>query len=291
MKKVISLSRSGASIVSRQAGEIAEGVLRSLFEAAGAVYNASTGFYELNGLCDFTEEQMLPVFALRHVLDAGDNLRGVVCGANVRTLFPCRAAVGLRFAEHIVDITRAFAGSAVEVVKFGAGQAVDSADDDNVMPVRSIDGAFSGCSALRVVYPIDLQCVQCISDDTFAGCTALEELRLRGLSASLDISHSPALSFASLSYIVCRASGCDDIVITLSPSHYRSLQGIAADVPGDWDTLREIAVHKKVGFATTDFIAFTRDGGVYVSSSAVQDGVLYVPDDNGAVQAGELSVA
>ena len=290
MKKVISLSRSGASIVSRQAGDIASGVLRSLFEAAGAVYNTSTGFYELNGLCDLTEEQMLPVFALRHALLAGDNLRAVACGASVRTLFPCSAVVGVRFAERAVDAARAFAGSAVEVVKFGAGQAVDSADDDNVMPVRSIDGAFSGCSALRVVYPIDLQCVQRISDETFAGCTALEEVRLRGLSASLDISQSPALSFASISYIVCRASGGGDIVITLHPVVYGSLQGMVA-APGDWETLRVIAEHKRVGFATTYFIAFARDGVVYVSSPAVQNGVFYVPGDNGAVLAGELSIA
>ena len=290
MKKVISLSRSGASIVSRQAGDIVSGVLRSLFEAAGARYNASTGFYELNGLCDIAEEQMLPVFALRHALDSGEYLRAVACGAGVRTFFPCRSAVGVRFAGHAVDMACAFAGSAVEVVKFGAGQAVDSADDENVLPVCSIDGAFNGCSALRVIYPVDLQGVSSVSSDTFAGCEALEEVRLRGLRASLDISQSPALSFASLSYIVCRAVGAGDIVITLHPAVYGSLQGMGS-VTGDWDTLRGIAWHKKVGFATTCFIAFARDGVVYVSMPAVSDSVLYVPVDNGAVQAGELSIA
>ena len=100
----------------------------------------------------------------------------------------------------------------------------------------------------------------------------------------------PALSFASLSYIVCRAVGAGDIVITLHPAVYGSLQGMGL-VTGDWDTLRGIAGHKKVGFATTCFIAFARDGVVYVSMPAVSDSVLYVPVDNGAVQAGELSIA
>lgn len=38
------------------------GTLRDLYISAGAVYNEATGFYELNGLTDITEEQMRVIY-------------------------------------------------------------------------------------------------------------------------------------------------------------------------------------------------------------------------------------
>lgn len=44
------------------ASKMSSGTLRDLYISAGAVYNEATGFYELNGLTDITEEEMRVIY-------------------------------------------------------------------------------------------------------------------------------------------------------------------------------------------------------------------------------------
>lgn len=69
--------------------DITSGTLRDLYISAGAVYNERTGFYELNGLTDITEEQMRVIYektwgwwiALPNLVGFGDS--------SARTNIPC----------------------------------------------------------------------------------------------------------------------------------------------------------------------------------------------------------
>lgn len=69
--------------------DTASGTLRDLYISAGAVYNERTGFYELNGLTDITEEQMRVIYektwgwwiALPNLNGFGDS--------SARTNIPC----------------------------------------------------------------------------------------------------------------------------------------------------------------------------------------------------------
>lgn len=44
------------------ASKLSSGTLRDLYISAGAVYNEETGYYELNGLTDITEEEMRVIY-------------------------------------------------------------------------------------------------------------------------------------------------------------------------------------------------------------------------------------
>lgn len=62
---------------------------RALYVAAGAVYNEQTGFYELNGLTDITEEQMKVIYVQTHHVTRQTDLSGVFANANnIRTNYP-----------------------------------------------------------------------------------------------------------------------------------------------------------------------------------------------------------
>lgn len=66
---------------------------RALYVAAGAVYNEKTGFYELNGLTDITEEQMRAIYnniGISRQNDCVNSYRGAI----IRTNIPWDAAMG-----------------------------------------------------------------------------------------------------------------------------------------------------------------------------------------------------
>lgn len=60
------------------------GYNRALFEAAGAVYNEETGFYELNGLTDITEEEMYDIYTYNNMLNIGDLIQ-LYCNPYTKT--------------------------------------------------------------------------------------------------------------------------------------------------------------------------------------------------------------
>lgn len=62
---------------------------------------------------------------------------------------------------------------------------------------------FNGCSSLRTIEGvIDLTLVDNTSKTTFRGCTSLEEVRIKGLKISLDLSACQRLSMESIRYLV-----------------------------------------------------------------------------------------
>lgn len=66
-----------------------------------------------------------------------------------------------------------------------------------------IDEAFCGCSNLRTIEgTIDVSLVARISNTTFKSCTSLEEVRIKGLKADLDLSACANLSVESVRHLV-----------------------------------------------------------------------------------------
>lgn len=54
--------KKNATDIYDYASKLSSGTLRDLYISAGAVYNEQTGYYELNGLTDITEEQMRVIY-------------------------------------------------------------------------------------------------------------------------------------------------------------------------------------------------------------------------------------
>lgn len=66
------------------------GYNRALFEAAGAVYNEETGFYELNGLTDITEDEMCNIYIAFNYLNKSYLYK---YSPDVRTTIPLKSFV------------------------------------------------------------------------------------------------------------------------------------------------------------------------------------------------------
>ena len=286
MKKVISLSRSGASAVPKRIANVVGETLKKLFLAAGAEFNPADETFSLNGVDGITEEQMLLIYERRAVLSEC-NMHSVAAGECARTLFPAHGVVGRRRVAAPADLSEAFSNSSLEVIKFGDAQSLDGADSDNLLPVSAIDATFTACGSLHTIYPMDVSRVKAVHGDTFGGCTALRELRLKGLSADIDISSSPLLSYQSVNYIVCYAAS-SGITLKVHPDTYAYVTGqrqapewVGGSVSA-WEVLSRIAELKGVCFVSganedKEENEETGSGSSAISGALVEGDVLLLP--------------
>ena len=84
--------------------------------------------------------------------------------------------------------------------------------------LKSINMTFYGCSSLRKVdATIDLSTCDNVGN-AFAGCTSLEEVRLKGLKVSLDLSACANLSMESVRYLIENAQSVSGQRLDLSRS-------------------------------------------------------------------------
>lgn len=180
--------------------------LRPLFEAAGAVYNKSTGYYELyadeGGLTDITEEEMTTIYNAYHG-DKRNNYSSLFSGAsNVRTNIKLSAPVG------VADMSSAFQGSnKIEVACIRA------------LP-NTINSCFRDCPKLRKVIGI-LSLQYCTNANAaFMNCIALEECRITNLKSDISFSDSPKLSNQSILYILKNSAATASITVTLHPEAF-----------------------------------------------------------------------
>lgn len=180
--------------------------MRPLFEAAGAVYNESTGYYELyageGGLTDITEEEMTTIYNAYHG-DKRNNYSSLFSGAsNVRTNIKLSAPVG------VADMSSAFQGSnKIEVACIRA------------LP-NTINSCFRDCPKLRkVIGTLSLQyCTN--ANAAFMNCIALEECRITNLKSNISFSDSPKLSNQSILYILKNSAATASITVTLHPTAF-----------------------------------------------------------------------
>ena len=195
------------------------GTLRDLYVSAGAKYNEATGFYELNGLTDITEEQMRVIYKY-----AGTpQVKASHAYSNIRTNFPSPGF----YNGFLYDAM--FYASKIEVVNLGYRQA----NQPNLLePFVMLEGinAFYMCKNLRIIYgQIEQFYVTKDWNLTFGECAKLEEVRISKLKTSIKLSWSPNLSKESVQYMIENANppsgaAAGSIAITLHPTAYTRLK-------------------------------------------------------------------
>lgn len=213
---------NGPSIESRE-GAVSEAIQASITAAvdetliaeataAGAVFNRTSRYFELNGLTDITAKQM------RTILAAGarqsSTLPWAYVSSTIRTHLP---RVGIGQAANAVSTFRSC--PFLETVE---------------MPNMILQGeVFFNCNQLRSVNwkgtPIyDLNNT---ANANFQGCSKLVELRgaLRG-NFDFNIADSPLLSLASFQYMVDHAYNKSAITVTVHPTVYGKLTDEQADI-------------------------------------------------------------
>ena len=196
------------------------GTLRDLYISAGAKYNEATGYYELNGLTDITEEQMRVIYKY-----AGTpQVKGAFAYSKARTNLPMSGIY-----NGVLCGAMFYACTNLEVVYLGNRPLPPSVYDE---PFVSVEGTniFYLCKKLKKIYGK----IVCYSyninwDLTFGECLALEEVRIALLNSPIKLSWSPNLSKESVQYMITNANppsgaAVGSITITLHPTAYARLK-------------------------------------------------------------------
>lgn len=193
--------------------------LRDLYISAGAKYNEATGYYELNGLTDITEEEMRKIYRY-----AGTpQVKASHAYSQIRTNFPSPGFYNGSIYDGM------FYASKIEVINLGYKQAQPPTI---LEPFVSLEGqnAFYLCKNLRIIYGrIEKYHTMKDWDLTFGECAKLEEVRIYRLGTSIKFNWSPNLSKESVQYMITNANppsgaAAGSIAITLHPTAYARLK-------------------------------------------------------------------
>lgn len=210
---------------------------RSLYVAAGAVYNEKTGFYELNGLTDITEEQMKVIYVQTNHMDHIENMNDVFSGLNFRTNLGFKQV--RRTNNRTFSLKSAFRENAnLEVLKLG-----NSTNDNWVMKCSDIQDFVTYCSNLKEI----IGYIECPVVVNFLGTSLLEEIRFKNIVRNFGIKDSPLISLESLQYLITNAANTSPITVTVHADVYAKIQD---ETNAEWHALIETAAAKQITFAT-----------------------------------------
>lgn len=204
--------------------------LRDLYISAGAKYNEATGFYELNGLTDITEEEMREIYN-RYLIDIGSNSGAsgwLLLEAHIRTNLPC-----ITRADIFTGLDNSIFGTNVEVLRICA----DSSEDyKRVCYIdKTIAVAHRSMPKLKKVIGIwrynneNPNRYDFGYGQPFSKCPLLEEIRMMRINKSHTFAVSPNLSKESILYMITNANppsgaAAGSIAITLHPTAYARLK-------------------------------------------------------------------
>lgn len=223
--------------------------MRKIYESYGAVYNETTGYYELNGLTDLTDSDMLEIIKVGNVLRFSSSINDtdqIIINASslkVRTLLPNQFIY--YFSNRRYSIFNAFRESSkIEVIILGT-------QDYPLVSSGHSSTAFYNCSKLRELKYLKLGT---LNTSIFGNCTALNKCFIT-TEGDISFSSSPLLSYESLNYLVTNAANTDAITVTVHPTTYSYLLGAepTEEVGGtteEWQALVATAQEKQISFAT-----------------------------------------
>lgn len=204
-----------------------------LYVARGAVYNADTGLYELNGLTDITEDQMREIYLYTASRIYDFNMSYTFSALYIRTNFP----VNKRYMANREFIGTFFICRDIEVIYIS----------DKTGMVNSFNSPFYQCHSLReIMGEIIITPIKQFYFNPFADCWALTTFKLTGVSNNLSLSASPKIDLASMKWMIDNANNTAAITITVHPELYAKL----TDETGapEWYALNQLAASRNIAF-------------------------------------------
>lgn len=191
--------------------------LRDLYISAGAKYNETTGYYELNGLTDITEEQMRVIYEktwgwwlhLPKLNGFGTSLP--------RTNIPCPDYKIISYASNI-SLNSVFAVSGnddnLEVVNLRALYTLTGFDEIKIV---DFNWAFQGNKKIREVQGI-INVKEALPDLRIGG--NIETINIKGLKVNIRFYNSQRLSKESVLYMINNSEATTAITIGLQQAVY-----------------------------------------------------------------------
>lgn len=210
---------------------------RALYVAAGAVYNEQTGFYELNGLTDITEEQMRNIYVKTNPSISLNDKAACFTNLNIRTNLPFVSQSGYKTE----DLQAIFSGCTNLEVAF-------LAQANNSFYGSRYSYAFRSCTKLKTILGnIVFGSTQVGVIDMFKNCNKLVTVNIKELNTSISFSDSPLLSLESLQYLITNAANTSAITVTVHADVYAKIQD---EMQTEWHALVALAQEKNITFAT-----------------------------------------
>ncbi len=206
-------------------------------------YNPDTGFGELNGLTDISLEEARNINAWGNRLsEKGFSASTTPKGRQIRTnMSPLNTT-----ASNEMNVAGLFAQQQImETCRI-------TGSDDEWTSLTHIAGRYLGyifdnCKKLRKVYGILNLEYYTAGENIFRSCESLEDIRIKGLKASIDMSPCRSLSAATLAWLVARSAATSPISVKVHPDVYAKLTDEANP---EWHQVTLDAAAKNIQFIT-----------------------------------------
>lgn len=176
-----------------------------MYEAAGAVWNEDTGYWELNGLVDITNEEMREIYSSGFHIRSVDYLAKWFLGTRTRT------NINKADWTKVAPLSYMCANSRTMLhFHMGEGWALPDA----------MSYAFYGCQNIVLIIGVisGAYCTNYVA--TFGECYNLQYINIHSLKADISFPDSPLLSKESLLYMIDNCAEDVSFTITLHPDVY-----------------------------------------------------------------------
>lgn len=198
------------------------GTLRDLYILAGAKYNEATGYYELNGLTDITEEEMRKIYLL--YITNSPKAEHIVSWLSYPNDFRTNIAPRMYYVS---TIQNSIGGNSVlEVLALSVSalyiQNLTATAHGSFPKLRRVVGDWVYAANAPSKYDFAY-------GQPFQNCPLLEEIRMKGINKSHTFAVSPNLSKESVQCMITNANppsgaAAGSIAITLHPTAYARLK-------------------------------------------------------------------
>lgn len=238
------------------------GYSRRLYESYGAVYNEETGFYELNGFTDITEEEMWNIYRYLNFNDMamfvgkypydGINLK-------VRTNIPFQYTIQNSGSNSAFRITHKWSYLCTGL-KYVEKIVISRIAEEVYLCADNFIGCsylFYDCSALvEIDGIIDFSKRDGVLAYVLTNCPKLKSFKLLGLHNDATFRESPSINLDTFRYIIENSTNTGAITITVDPTIYGYLTGTTQPAPEtggtaeEWQALVTTAQEKQISFAS-----------------------------------------
>ena len=182
---------------------------------AGAVWNNTTGYWELNGLTDITTAQMRTIYNETSWMKTLSIQAGCMAYSKSRTNIVTNFPYTLT-SETRIPLNNAFRGCNAEKIVLWDDTTIAL---NIVLHVGAFQAAFYGCAKLKSIHCVfDLSTMQYSTDVNYAfhNSTKLERVKLKGCKFNINLSTLSVLSVESAIYLIANASTTEAFTVTFN---------------------------------------------------------------------------